>query len=76
MGRLPAVPRLRKTEPSDLITIAEAATLLGVSIQTTRRRDESGKFRARRRPINGYRQYARTDAMKLRKRIIEGERAA
>jgi excisionase family DNA binding protein len=62
--------------PVDLITIAEAAELLGVSLITLRRWDASGKFRARRHPINSYRMYARDDVMRLRKRIVEGESAA
>ena len=59
-----------------MITIAEAAKLLAVSLPTLRRWDESGKFRARRHPMNGYRMYLREDVMKLRQRIVEGERAA
>ena len=68
--------RRRKPEPADLITIAEAARLLGVSLPTLRRWDESGKFPARRHPINSYRMYLRDDVSKLRKKIVEGERAA
>jgi len=59
-----------------MITIAEAAKLLAVSLPTLRRWDESGKFRARRHPMNGYRMYLRDDVMKLRQRIVQGERAA
>jgi excisionase family DNA binding protein len=66
----------RQLEPADLITIAEAAKLLGVSLPTMRRWDESGKFPARRHPINSYRMYTRDEVMKLRKKIVEGERAA
>ncbi|HEY4014311.1 MAG TPA: helix-turn-helix domain-containing protein [Polyangiaceae bacterium] len=68
--------RRREVEPADLMTIAEAAKLLGVSQPTLRRWDETGKFPARRHPINSYRMYLRDDVMKLRKRIVEGERAA
>jgi excisionase family DNA binding protein len=68
--------RRREPSPADLITIAEAAKLLGVSQPTLRRWDELGKFPARRHPINSYRQYLRDDVLKLRKRIVEGERAA
>lgn len=68
--------RRREPSPDDLITIAEAARLLGVSQPTLRRWDELGKFPARRHPINSYRQYLLADVMKLRKRIVEGERAA
>ena len=67
----------RKNEiaPGDLLTIREAADLLGVSLPTLRRWDESGKFEARRHPINGYRLYAKADVLKLRKKIIEGTAA-
>lgn len=68
--------RGREASPADLITIAEAARLLGVSQPTLRRWDELGKFAARRHPINAYRMYLRDEVMKLRKRIVDGERAA
>jgi len=58
------------------ITIAEAAKLLGVSQPTLRRWDELGKFKARRHPMNSYRMYLRDEVMTLRKKIVEGERAA
>lgn len=69
-------PRRREPGPEDLLTIADAAKLLGVSQPTLRRWDDLGKFSARRHPINGYRMYLRDDVMKLRKKIVEGERAA
>jgi DNA (cytosine-5)-methyltransferase 1 len=59
-----------------MITIAEAAKLLGVSLPTLRRWDESGKFPARRHPINRYRMYDRHDVMRLRARIVGGQHAA
>ncbi len=68
--------RRKQPDLADLITIAEAAKLLGVSLPTLRRWDGSGKFRARRHPMNGYRMYAKDDVMRLRKKIIEGKRAA
>ena len=69
--------RARRTPgPEDLLTIAEAASLLGVSQPTLRRWDEIGKFRARRHPINNYRTYLRDDVLALRKRIVDGKRAA
>jgi excisionase family DNA binding protein len=71
-----SMPRRRQPDPADLITIADAAKLLGVSLPTMRRWDESGKFRARRHPINSYRMYARDDVLKLRKKILLGEKAA
>jgi excisionase family DNA binding protein len=62
--------------PEDLITIAEAAKLLGVSQPTLRRWDELGKFKARRHPMNSYRMYLREEVLRLRQRIVDGERAA
>ncbi|MFO0662994.1 MAG: helix-turn-helix domain-containing protein [Polyangiaceae bacterium] len=62
----------KAVSPLDLVTIAEAADLLGVSLPTLRRWDETGKFKARRHPINGYRLYKRTDVMRLRERIERG----
>jgi excisionase family DNA binding protein len=44
---------------SDLLTIKEAADLLGVSKVTLRNWDKSGKLQAYRHPINGYRMYSR-----------------
>ena len=70
------MPKRREPAPDELITIAEAAELLGVSQITLRRWDASGKFRARRHPINAYRMYAREDVMRLRKQIVQGGTAA
>jgi len=74
--RLGVVPRRKQPDPADLITIAEAARLLAVSLPTLRRWDSSKKFPARRHPMNGYRMYSKDDVMRLRKKIVEGERAA
>lgn len=65
-------PKSRDIEPSELLTVAEAAVLLGISQPTLRRWDDTGKFPARRHPINGYRMYLKADVMKLRKKIVEG----
>lgn len=62
--------------PADLLTIAGAAKLVGVSQPALRRWNELGKFRARRHPINSYRMYLRDDVLRPRKKIVEGERAA
>lgn len=70
-----AVPRRRDSDPAELITIAEAAKLLGVSAPTLRRWDDSGKFPARRHPMNSYRMYARGEVERLRKRIAAGRAA-
>lgn len=54
--------------PSHL-SIAEAASLLGVSISTLRNWDRHGKLTPRRHPINGYRMYDRTDIERLKEQI-------
>jgi DNA-binding transcriptional MerR regulator len=60
-------------EPTaELLTIKDAAALLGVCEMTLRRWDAAGKFRARRHPINGYRMYRRDELLRLRKRIEQG----
>lgn len=64
---------LRKTDTEDLsaiITIKEAARLLGVSEPTLRRWDDQGKFVARRHPVNGYRLYDRVKVLAMRKKIF------
>ncbi len=64
------MPRRPTTRSDDIITIKQAAHLLGVSEPTLRRWDEAGKFKARRHPINGYRLYDRDKVMAMRKRIL------
>jgi excisionase family DNA binding protein len=68
------VPSGRVDEPAELLTIREAAEVLGVSVPTLRRWDAAGKFRARRHPINGYRMYTRKDVLHLRARIVREAR--
>jgi excisionase family DNA binding protein len=63
----------RSDRGTDLITVKEAAALLGVSIVTLRRWDDTGKFKARRHPINGYRLYSAAEVRRLRAEV-EGER--
>ena len=53
-----------------MITIKEAARLLGVSEPTLRRWDGLQKFPARRHPINGYRLYDRAKVLAMRKKIL------
>lgn len=55
-----------------MLTISEAAELLGVSEVTLRRWDAAGKFKARRHPINSYRLYRRGDVVRLKRRIEKG----
>lgn len=51
------------------ITIAEAASLLGVSISTLRNWDRHGKLTPRRHPINGYRIYDLAEIERLKQQI-------
>jgi excisionase family DNA binding protein len=60
----------KKEDLSEILTIKEAARLLGVSEPTLRRWDELGKFVARRHPINGYRLYDRAKVLAMRKKIL------
>jgi excisionase family DNA binding protein len=46
---------------AEYLTVAEAASVLGVSTSTLRNWDRSGKLKARRHPINRYRLYRRSD---------------
>jgi DNA-binding transcriptional MerR regulator len=63
-------------KPSRVLTIKGAAEIIGVSEMTLRRWDDSGKFRARRHPVNGYRLYDRARVLSLRKRIMGSGRGA
>jgi DNA-binding transcriptional MerR regulator len=58
-----------------LLTIKQAAGILGVAEVTLRRWDALGKFKARRHPMNGYRIYAEKDVIRLRDRIWSGRAA-
>lgn len=60
---------------ADMITIKEAAAILGVCEMTLRRWDKSGKFCPMRHPINNYRCYRRKAVLKLRHRIEKGAAA-
>lgn len=51
------------------LLIAEAAEVLGVSEPTLRRWDASGRFPARRHPVNGYRLYDTATVIELREAI-------
>ena len=55
-----------------MLTIHQAAAVLGVNKVTLRRWDASGKFPARRHPINGYRMYRQSDVLRLRDQILAG----
>lgn len=55
-----------------MITISEAAEILGVSQVTLRRWDAAGHLRAKRHPVNRFRLYDRADVERLKKKIERG----
>jgi DNA-binding transcriptional MerR regulator len=54
-----------------LITVREAASILGVNPYTLRRWDKKGKLNAKRHPINNYRLYSKLQIQQLRSDIYE-----
>ena len=68
--------RKAKSPAKPVLLIAEAAEVLGVSQVTLRRWDASGRFPARRHPINGYRLYDTDAVLRLRHEILSGMRVA
>lgn len=67
-SRSPFLPS-RKPDQDDLLTIGEAASLLGVSVSTLRNWDRRKRLTAHRHPINGYRLYRRTELLTLIQKI-------
>lgn len=57
------------TQPKEMITVKEAAAILGVNPETLRRWDRAGKLKAKRHPMNNYRIYLVRDIEKLLKEI-------
>ncbi|MFN5539609.1 MAG: MerR family transcriptional regulator [Candidatus Melainabacteria bacterium] len=55
----------------ELLTINEAAELLGVNKMTLRRWDVSGKLKAYRNPMNKYRLYKREELEALLREITK-----
>ena len=55
-----------------IVTVREAAKILGVNPETLRRWDNAGKLVARRHPMNNYRMYRVKDIEEL-KRQIDGD---
>jgi predicted site-specific integrase-resolvase len=53
------------TPQPQLLTIKQAASMLGVTPLTLRNWDKAGKLTPRRHPLNNYRVYHRTDIEKL-----------
>ena len=58
-----------ESSPKNLLTIKEAAAVLGVSPLTLRNWDNNGKLEASRHPINNYRVYRREVIETLMKEI-------
>jgi excisionase family DNA binding protein len=56
---------------NDLITVKEAAKILGVHPITIRRWDKNGKLKAARHRFNNYRLYKRSEVEKLAARLIK-----
>lgn len=69
LSHLGATVPNRSLRERDLLTVGEAASLLGVSVSTLRNWDRNKKFCARRHPINGYRLYSRYELEALLRRI-------
>ncbi len=63
--------RVKKTLQNlrSYLTVGEASTLLGVSPSTLRNWDRTGKLKARRHPVNGYRLYKREELETLMKKV-------
>lgn len=61
------------THEQGYLTVQEAAKYLGISAQTLRRWDASGKLRPLRHPASGYRYYRRTDLEPLRLNYLRAE---
>lgn len=53
----------------ELLRVKEAAEYLKISIQTLKRWDNIGKFKALRHPMNNYRQYRKEDLEALAKEL-------
>jgi excisionase family DNA binding protein len=51
-----SAPNLR-----EYLTVAQAASVLGVAANTVRAWDAAGKLPSRRNPVNGYRLFKRAD---------------
>lgn len=58
---------------ADYVTIKQASELLGVSPSTLRNWDRSGKVKAWRHPLNGYRLYRRQQLEALLASLLPAE---
>ena len=53
----------------EYMTVGQAASFLGVSPSTLRNWDRTGKVKAARHPVNGYRLYRRDELQRLMEQI-------
>lgn len=60
-----------KKKVDKLITIKEAAEMLGVCSETLRRWDRDGKLRTKRHPMNNYRVYKLSEVSNLKEKLYE-----
>ena len=65
-----------QNEPPDFLTLSEAAAYIGVSKDTLRRWDASGRLKSVRRPGSGYRFYRRPDLEPFRLEYRRAEQAS
>lgn len=63
---------LPQRQLSEYMTVQQAASHLGVSPSTLRNWDRSGKLKASRHPLNGYRLYLMTDLEKVLQNVAKG----
>lgn len=72
-GGLAMAVKGRQTKRLDkYLTVSEAAEFLGVSPSTLRNWDRSGKVKAGRHPVNGYRLYQREELLRLMEQVRPG----
>lgn len=61
------------TNLKDYLTVSQAAAFLGVSPNTLRNWDNSGRLKARKQPISGYRLYQKSELNRFLKRLKNGK---
>lgn len=69
-------PATTPTHLRGYLTIGRAAEVLGVSAETLRNRDRSGKLKPARHPMNGYRLYRRKDLENILRRMAPARGAS
>ncbi|MBI4063457.1 MAG: helix-turn-helix domain-containing protein [Elusimicrobia bacterium] len=63
-----ALPNLK-----NYLTVSKAAAFLGVSSSTLRNWDRTGKLKARKQPISGYRLYQKSELNLFLKQLAKGK---